>query len=188
VGLSLAPNTEVTVGPYMELWRRCRCTSTEPELARPSRRRAQEGAAKGATQDPEPESVSLRIYPRRDAVFSALAVKRVLICYRQRAFRERKESRLRELEEELASVNAKYNALANDHQQITNQLLVLMAEREELLGTVSSPADNCSPLSPEAVAASRRTSVVGPGREGLVNGVPGADGEEGENFSPRSPK
>lgn len=77
-------------------------------------------------------------------------------------------------------MNAKYDALANEHQQITNQLLVLMAEREELLGTVSPSADAGSPLSPEHTLASRRTSVVDRGGEGPVDGLHRADGQDGD--------
>jgi hypothetical protein len=75
-------------------------------------------------------------------------------------------------------VNAKYDALANDHRQITNQLLALMAEREELLGTVSPPTDPCSPSSP---LASTRTSVVSRGGEGAVDKAQRAEGAEGED-------
>lgn len=78
-------------------------------------------------------------------------------------------------------MKAKYDALANDHRQITNQLLTLMVEREELLGTVSPPADTCSPGSPRA---SRRTSVIDRGGEGLVDSVQRAEDGEGDDLSP----
>jgi hypothetical protein len=82
-------------------------------------------------------------------------------------------------------VNAKYDALANDHRQITNQLLALIAEREELLGTVSPSTDPCSPGSP---LASTRTSVVGRGGEGVVDKAQRAEGAEGEeDLSPPIP-
>jgi hypothetical protein len=74
-------------------------------------------------------------------------------------------------------VNAKYDALENDHRQVMNQLLALMSEREELLGTVSPPADTCGSLSPEAVLGSRRTSVVDEGAEDLLNGARRAEGQ-----------
>lgn len=79
-------------------------------------------------------------------------------------------------------MNAKYDALANDHRQITNQLLTLMAERDELLGTFSPPADTCTSVSPRA---SRRTSVViERGGDGLVESVERTEGREGEDLSP----
>ena len=81
------------------------------------------------------------------------------MTYRQRAFRERKESRLRELEEELACVNAKYNALENEHRHIKSQLLELVADKDEREGT-ASPMNNCTTHSPGAAVESRRTSVA----------------------------
>jgi len=66
-------------------------------------------------------------------------------------------------------VNAKYDALENENRHITRQLLALMAEREDLLGSVSPPADACSPVSPRAVLGSRRTSVANRGAEDLIN-------------------
>jgi hypothetical protein len=107
------------------------------------------------------------------------------VIYRQRAFRERKESRLRELEEELARVNAKYNALANDHRHITTQLMALMAEKQELFRTVLSPVDACSPLSPEAGLGSRLTSVADEDAEGLLNGMGREEGNEVQEPSPQ---
>ena len=108
------------------------------------------------------------------------------MCCRQRAFRERKESRLRELEEELARVNARYNALANEHRQITTQLLALMAEKKELLGTVPSATDACSPLSPEPALGSRRTSVADTGTEVLLNSECREEEEEGRGTRPEN--
>ena len=72
-------------------------------------------------------------------------------------------------------MNAKYDALENENRHITRQLLALMAEREDLLGSVSSPADACSPVSPRAVLGSRRTSVANQGAEDLINGTRGEE-------------
>jgi hypothetical protein len=68
-------------------------------------------------------------------------------------------------------VNAKYEALENENKNITRQLLALMAEREDLLGSVSPPADACSPVSPRAALGSRRTSAANRGAEDLINGT-----------------
>jgi len=68
-------------------------------------------------------------------------------------------------------VNAKYDALENENRHITRQLLALMAEREDLLGSVSPPADPCSPVSPRAVLGSRRTSGANRGAKELINGI-----------------
>jgi hypothetical protein len=46
-----------------------------------------------------------------------------------------------------------------------------MAEREDLLGSVSPPTDACSPVSPRAVLGSRRTSVANRGAEESINGT-----------------
>ena len=68
-------------------------------------------------------------------------------------------------------MNAKYDALENENRHITRQLLALMAEREDLLGSVSPPADVGSPTSPQTALGSRRTSVASRGAEGLINGT-----------------
>ena len=68
-------------------------------------------------------------------------------------------------------MNAKYDALENENRHITRQLLALMAEREDLLGSVSPPGDAGSPVSPRTVLGSRRTSVANRGAEDLINGT-----------------
>jgi hypothetical protein len=66
-------------------------------------------------------------------------------------------------------VNTKYEALKNENRNITRQLLALMAEREDLLGSVSPPTDACSPVSPRTVLGSARTSAASRGAEDLIN-------------------
>jgi hypothetical protein len=68
-------------------------------------------------------------------------------------------------------VNAKYDALEIENRNITRQLLALMAEREDLLGSVSPPTDTGSPVSPRTVLGSRRTSVANRRAEDLINGT-----------------
>jgi hypothetical protein len=68
-------------------------------------------------------------------------------------------------------VNAKYDALENENRHITRQLLALMAEREDLLGSASTPGDASSPVSPRTVLGSRRTSVANRGAEDLITGT-----------------
>ena len=66
-------------------------------------------------------------------------------------------------------MNAKYDALENENRHITRQLVALMAEREDLLGSVSPLADTDSPISPRTALGSRRTSVANRGAEDLIN-------------------
>ena len=68
-------------------------------------------------------------------------------------------------------MNAKYDALENENRHITRQLLALMAEREDLLGSVSPLGDAGSPVSPRTVIRSRRTSLANRGAEDLINGT-----------------
>ena len=75
-------------------------------------------------------------------------------------------------------MNAKYDALENENRHITRQLLALMAEREDLLGSVSPPGDSGSPVSPRTVLGSRRTSMANRGAEDLINGTRREEGTE----------
>ena len=79
-------------------------------------------------------------------------------------------------------MNAKYDALENEHRYIKSKLLELMAEKQQLEGTVFSPENTCSPFSPEIVPGSRRTSVVDATAEALLNDM---QREREEELSPR---
>ena len=79
-------------------------------------------------------------------------------------------------------MNAKYDALENEHRYIKSKLLQLMTEKQELEGTAFSPANTCSPLSPEVVPGSRRTSVADAAAEALLDDM---QREREEELSPR---